>query len=82
MTLGQRQGPDLRYDLSGAGMHQAVGTGTGLGAASNDAGDLIVDAHQRTAIPGLYAAGDIINELNQIAVAFGHAAIAASDIHN
>ncbi|MEP9380356.1 NAD(P)/FAD-dependent oxidoreductase [Aquabacter sp. CN5-332] len=54
----------------------------GLGAECDDAGNLIVDSHQRTAIPGLYAAGDVVNEINQIAVAFGHAAIAASDIHN
>ncbi|MEI9407144.1 NAD(P)/FAD-dependent oxidoreductase, partial [Mesorhizobium sp. Cs1330R2N1] len=35
-----------------------------------------------TVVPGLYAAGDVVNEINQIAVAFGHAAIAATDIHN
>jgi thioredoxin reductase (NADPH) len=55
---------------------------TNLGAQRDEAGNILVDAHQRTAIPGLYAAGDVVNELNQIAVAFGHAAIAASDIHN
>ncbi len=32
------------------------------------------DSHQRTVIAGLYAAGDVVDEINQIAVAFGHAA--------
>jgi thioredoxin reductase (NADPH) len=53
-----------------------------LGAQCDEVGNIVVDAHQRTVILGLYAAGDIVNELNQIAVAFGHAAIAASDMHN
>jgi thioredoxin reductase (NADPH) len=38
--------------------------------------------HRRTTIAGLYAAGDVVDELNQISVAMGHAAIAATDIHN
>ncbi|HEY8538936.1 MAG TPA: NAD(P)/FAD-dependent oxidoreductase [Steroidobacteraceae bacterium] len=53
-----------------------------LGARCLDSGYLEVDAHQRTSIPGLYAAGDVVNELNQICVAMGHAAIAATDIYN
>jgi thioredoxin reductase (NADPH) len=53
-----------------------------LGARCTDAGDIFVDAHMRTSVPGLYAAGDVVNALNQISVAVGHAAIAATDIHN
>ena len=53
-----------------------------LGAHCDEVGNLVVDSHQRTDIPGLYAAGDIVDEINQIAVAFGHAAVSASDIHN
>lgn len=53
-----------------------------LGAASTDAGMLEVDAHQHTTVDGLYAAGDIVAGLNQIAVAMGQAAIAATAIHN
>ncbi|WP_352619650.1 MULTISPECIES: hypothetical protein [unclassified Mesorhizobium] len=41
-----------------------------------------MDSRQRTAVPGLYAAGDVVNEINQLAVAFGHAAVAATDMHN
>jgi len=53
-----------------------------LGAACAADGTLEVDAHQRTTTPGLYAAGDVVNALHQISVATGHAAIAASHIHN
>ena len=45
-------------------------------------GALIVDRHQQTTVEGLYAAGDVVERLNQIAVAKGHAAIAATAIHN
>lgn len=53
-----------------------------LGARCNKQGKLIVDRHQRTTVPGLYAAGDVVDELNQISVAAAHAAIASTDIHN
>lgn len=53
-----------------------------LGAQRDDEGAIVVDAHQRTSIPDLYAAGDVVSSLNQIAVAAGHAAIAATQIHN
>ena len=53
-----------------------------LGAAFDEAGNLVADSHQRTGIAGLYAAGDVVDEINQIAVAFGHAAIAAVDMHS
>ncbi len=51
------------------------------GAAHDQDGNLIVDGHQQTSIDGLYAAGDVVRGLNQIAVAAGEAAIAATDIH-
>lgn len=54
----------------------------GLGGTVNDRGCILTDAHQQTTIPGFYAAGDVVNELNQIAVATAHAAIAATAIHN
>jgi thioredoxin reductase (NADPH) len=40
------------------------------------------DKHQRTNIDGAFAAGDVVHALDQIAVAFGHAAIAATAMHN
>ena len=47
-----------------------------------DDGRLEVDLHQKTSVPGLYAAGDVVRGLNQIAVATAEAAVAATDIHN
>ena len=52
-----------------------------LGAKTNDVGCLEVDAHQRTTVDGIYAAGDVVSDLHQITVATGHAAIAATHIH-
>ena len=53
-----------------------------LGAALNDTGCMVVDEHGRTSAPGVWAAGDVVRGLNQINVAMGEAAIAATDIHN
>lgn len=53
-----------------------------LGAACDADGELVVDRHQQTSVDGLYAIGDVVSALNQIAVGVGHAAIAATAIHN
>jgi thioredoxin reductase (NADPH) len=53
-----------------------------LGAACDPTGNLRVDAHQQTTVDLLYAAGDVVTDLHQLSVATGHAAIAATDIHN
>jgi thioredoxin reductase (NADPH) len=53
-----------------------------LGAETAECDKLVVDDHQRTTVPGLYAIGDVVRGLNQIAVAAGQAAIAATAIHN
>jgi thioredoxin reductase (NADPH) len=53
-----------------------------LGARLDAAKALTVNEHQQTSVPRLYAAGDVVRGLNQIAVAAGEAAIAATDIHN
>lgn len=53
-----------------------------LGARQCDDGRVIVDDHQMTSVDGFYAAGDIVEGLNQISVAMGQAAIAATAIHN
>lgn len=54
----------------------------GLAVQTDARGAIVVDAHCRTGEPGLYAAGDVVSALDQIAVATGHGAIAAVDIHN
>jgi thioredoxin reductase (NADPH) len=55
---------------------------TRLGAEHDQDGMLIVDDHQRTSVPGLYAVGDVVAGLTQIGVAMGQAAIAASTINS
>ncbi|WP_338054898.1 NAD(P)/FAD-dependent oxidoreductase [Sphingobium terrigena] len=52
------------------------------GAALSASGCIVVDDHQRTSISGLFAAGDVVEGLDQIAVAAGQAAKAATAIHN
>jgi thioredoxin reductase (NADPH) len=64
------------------GLRHAHELATALGARAQRDGQLEVDAHQQTSVAGLYAAGDVAVDLNQIAVAMGHAAIAATAIHN
>jgi len=64
------------------GLVHACELATALGAQARPDGQLEVDAHQQTSVPGLYVAGDVAVDLNQIAVATGHAAIAATAIHN
>lgn len=53
-----------------------------LGAEHDADGALLTDSHQRTSVPGLYAAGDVVQGLAQICVAMGQAAIAATTINN
>lgn len=53
-----------------------------VGATRSDDGCLTVDAHQRTNIPGLYAAGDVVKGLDQISHAMGEGGVAATTIRN
>jgi thioredoxin reductase (NADPH) len=53
-----------------------------LGAVANEAGCLKTDDHRQTNVPGLYSIGDVVDELDQVSVATGHAAIAATSVHN
>ncbi|WP_206245761.1 NAD(P)/FAD-dependent oxidoreductase [Novosphingobium terrae] len=53
-----------------------------LGAEASEEGCLVVDSHQRTSVPGLYAAGDVARGLDQISHAMGEAGVAATTIRN
>ena len=53
-----------------------------LGVTLDAGGCIGVDAHQQTSISGLYAAGDAVRGLDQLSVAAGEAAIAATAVHN
>lgn len=53
-----------------------------LGAETDEQGALRVDGRQRTSVVGLYAVGDVVDSLKQIAVATGQAAVCATAVHN
>ncbi len=64
-------GSDVRSDLASR-----------LGARLSREGCVSVDAHQRTTVSGLYAAGDVVQGLDQISRAMGQAGVAATAIRN
>jgi thioredoxin reductase (NADPH) len=80
MGDGKRHRFDTLY--AALGLHVRSELALSLGAAHDDTGALTVDAHNQTSIAGLYAAGDTVSGLNQIVVAMGHAAVAATAMHN
>jgi len=77
-------GKEHRFDVvySALGMRPQSDLAREAGATVNDSGCLDVSHHQETSVDGLYAAGDLVRGLNQISVAQGEGAIAATDIHN
>ncbi|HAP11961.1 MAG: NAD(P)/FAD-dependent oxidoreductase [Pseudomonadota bacterium] len=76
---GHRETFDTLYPALGCNVRSELGLR--LGTQHNASGCFRVDEHQRTTVDGLYAAGDVVSDLHQIAVATGHAAIAATHIH-
>lgn len=77
-------GEDRAFDViySALGTTPSTDLARALGARLAEDGRLEVDLHQRTSVPGLWAAGDVVRGLNQIAVATAEAAVASTDIHN
>ena len=82
--LQTRSGTIYRFDTlySALGCRVRSDLARGAGAACDDVGQIVVDERLRTTVEGLFAVGDVCNDLNQIAVGAGHAAIAATTIHN
>jgi thioredoxin reductase (NADPH) len=83
----------LRYTIRGndfetnalyvaMGCNQQSDLAQTIGAEVSETGCVIVDAHQRTTVEGLYAVGDVVAGLDQIVTAVGQAAIAATTIRN
>jgi thioredoxin reductase (NADPH) len=66
-ALGSR----VRSDLAAA-----------VGARVSEDHCLVADQHQRTNIPGLFAAGDVVKGLDQISHAMGQGGVAATAIRN
>lgn len=83
-TVVLMDGTKLQFDT----LYPALGTdpnnelAISLGLVVSGDKCLISDKHQRLGIKGLYAAGDILSALDQISVAMGQAAIAATTMHN
>ena len=77
---GARHPFDVVYSAFGTTPQSALADA--LGADLDDCRRLTVGDHQETSVQGLYAAGDLVRSLNQISVANGEAAIAATAVHN
>jgi thioredoxin reductase (NADPH) len=77
---GESHQMDILYPALGCNVRSQLATN--LGAKCTEIGTLEVDAHQQTTVEGIYAVGDVVTDLHQLTVATGHAAVAATNIHN
>ena len=77
-------GAQHRFDVIYIALGVAVQSrlGAEAGARTDAQGGLCIDAHAQTSVDGLYAAGDVVCGLDQLVVGMGHAALAATHIHN
>ena len=71
---------DSVYPALGSDTHNQLATQ--LDARLNEQGCIGVDTRQRTSVPGLYAAGDVVIGLDQISHAMGEGGVAATTIRN
>jgi thioredoxin reductase (NADPH) len=71
---------DTVYPALGSDTHTQLGEM--VGATLADDGCFLCDAHQRTSVAGLYAAGDVVHGLDQISHAMGEGGVAATTIRN
>jgi thioredoxin reductase (NADPH) len=82
ITIGTPYGHhtfDSVYPALGSDTH--VNLAVRVGAALHE-GSIKVDSHQRTNVPGVYAAGDVVLGLDQISHAMGEGGVAATTIRN
>ena len=71
---------DSVYPALGSDTHTQLGEMVGAKLAED--GCFLCDSHQRTSVPGLYAAGDVVHGLDQISHAMGEGGVAATTIRN
>jgi thioredoxin reductase (NADPH) len=71
---------DSIYPALGSDTHTELAEQVGARIAED--GTLPVDDHQRTSVPGLYAAGDVVLGLDQISHAMGEGGVAATTMRN
>jgi thioredoxin reductase (NADPH) len=84
IALTLADGRALRFDT----LYPALGTAPRsdlarqLGCALTEAGCVTADSHLMTSVEGVWSTGDVVAGLDQVAVATGQAAIAATALHN
>lgn len=84
VIITQQNGKDRRFDT----LYVALGTtprtqlADQLGLRLGPHGYIVVDTKQKSSMDGVYAIGDLTEGLDQIAVAMGQGAVAATAIHN
>ncbi len=79
-TTGGRLRFDSVYPALGSRVRSELAAEAG--AVNSADGCLVVDSHQRTNVPGLFAAGDVVKGLDQISHAMGEGGVAATTIRN
>ena len=72
---------DSVYPALGSDVRTELACQIGV-ALTKETGCILVDAHQRTNVPGVYAAGDVVLGLDQISHAMGEGGVAATTIRN
>ena len=80
-TPGGHHTFDSIYPALGSDIHNELAAQIGV-ALNEGTGCILVDAHQRTNVPGAYAAGDVVIGLDQISHAKGEGGVAAVTIRN
>lgn len=80
VTATKRLEFDSIYPALGSDTHTQLAEM--LGAAQSGDDCIRVDSHQRTSVPGLYAAGDVVHGLDQISHAMGEGGVASTTIRN
>ena len=79
-TAEGRLGFDSVYPALGSRVRSDLAAEAGAMLSTDDC--IVVDSHQRTNIPGLFAAGDVVKGLDQISHAMGEGGVAATAIRN
>ena len=71
---------DSVYPALGSDVHNQLAEQVGAKLSSDAC--VVVDSHQRTSVPALYAAGDLVLGLDQISNAMGQGGVASTTIRN
>ena len=80
VTQGGRHDFISVYPALGSDTHTQLAEMVGASLAGDAC--VKVDSHQRTGVPGIYAAGDVVLGLDQISHAMGEGGVAATTIRN